>query len=158
MAAYLVIPWKRSLGVDASLTFGKPVINSSGLIAFQLARITFALALLAASGIRAYSYATSADTGYFLLAAISRDVVLTALQVIFASWLLSNQHQHRVRTASMVFLCLLIMISGYQLLSAKADCGCFGRFLVHPSVTLSLDLVLFGLFFFSAISCKNARL
>ena len=106
---------------------------------YDVARVTFALVLLAAAALKAHQVATDPVTRVGLHGPVWFHIAIILLELFFAIWLLSNHYSFLARRAAIGLATTLAAVSLYHLLAGQPECGCFGTLTVHPAWTLSLD-------------------
>ena len=109
---------------------------------FGSVRHLFAALLLFAAALKAHAAAADPIIQAGLRGSLWPHVASVSIEILLASWLLSNLHVKWACRASLLVLTIFAAVSGYHLLRGDSSCGCFGKLEVHPAWTLALDLSL----------------
>jgi hypothetical protein len=108
---------------------------------YTVVSTVFALVLLIAAGLKAQALLSQTP-----LHAVSNWVAVGSWAELIAewalaAWLLSGLAAVSARRATIGLLSAFLIVAGWHLLAGDRDCGCFGRFAVHPAWTSAIDCI-----------------
>jgi hypothetical protein len=112
--------------------------RSEGL-GYAVASRLFAIALLAAAGLKADAL-WAAPMGTAVRWTSAGAWAEAASEWLVGAWLLAGVAPLWARRIALALLLAFIAASGLRLLRGDRDCGCFGRAMVHPGSTLAFDV------------------
>ena len=108
---------------------------------YDVVRVLVAVLLLTAAALKAHQLATEPLLGRSIL---DSRLVLTGtveFELFFGLWLLANPWPRVGWVAALACFCIFGCVSLCKALSGYNTCGCFGRIVVNPFITATLDWV-----------------
>lgn len=111
-------------------------------LGYEFARNGIAIVLLFAAGLKV-QWILSSRSGEFESRQWTDPATLLLIiaEWAIATWLLTGLARVWARRAALTLLSAFAAVSGWHLLFAHADCGCFGILRVHPAFSFSFDIV-----------------
>ena len=107
-----------------------------------LTRLLLGFVLLLAAGLKSFELiAESSGTVRWL--SLAAQFTLLLGEVLLAGWLLSGWRWNAARRVTLIWLVVLISVSMHKWLTGEASCGCFGKLVVKPWITVLLDVAAF---------------
>jgi hypothetical protein len=108
---------------------------------YEIVSLAFALILLGAAGLKAYSLAVRAAHEPQLTESDAIAIAAIGIEWVLGGWLVSGAAKTWARRAAIILLAIFVCVAGFRLFSGEVDCGCFGPIHIHPGWALSLDLL-----------------
>ena len=103
-----------------------------------------AVLLLVAAALKLHQLSTTPVTDNLLFESRLANFLIANGELLVGLWLLSMWQSLNARLFAIGLFCVFILFSVYKLLNGETDCSCFGVYVVHPWITLMIDLSVVG--------------